>query len=221
MSYPGGVPPQQGRPAPYPGQPQGQPGQFAPPGAPQVGQPSFPGAPGGVYPSGPPPGPYGQPAQFGGRPAPHGGPGAPYAPAGQQFGQPNPADSSGLVVDASYMPLTFILALTKPKILVNGQPVPNTHWGVNHIPVGPGQYHVRVSTPWLFDMGPAETTVPVNPGPGAKLYYRTPAIFFINGAIGPVPQKTPGMVAVYVVYAVAALLILLNVAMCAAAIGGA
>ncbi|MEU5406233.1 hypothetical protein [Nocardia asteroides] len=120
---------------------------------------------------------------------------------------PNPP---GLVVDASYLWTAFMLALVKPKIFVNGQRVPDTRWGRNHVPVGPGQYHVRVVTPWLFDMGPAETVVPVGAGPGSTVYYRSPAVFFLNGAIGDGPQKTPGLVLALLPGAVALVLFLLT-----------
>ncbi|WP_228821482.1 hypothetical protein [Nocardia cyriacigeorgica] len=201
---------------PMPGQPpmgHPMPGQQAA-GQPMPGRPPMPnGAP--QFPQG---GPYGQPPQGmppQGRPPmpgaqppmPYGGPGA-QAPAA---GQGMPGDPPGLTVDASYTPLAFLLAITKPKIIVNGQQVPNTRWGANHIPVGPGQHHVKVSTPWLFDMGPATTAVPVAEGQAARLYYRAPALIFLNGAIGPGPQKTPGMVFVYISWACAALLILLSI----------
>ncbi|GGL37521.1 hypothetical protein [Nocardia jinanensis] len=221
MSYPGGQPPQ-GQPAP---------GQFPPPQqqyapAPNPGgQPQYPGGPqGGPQPWGaPPPGqppqgygqPPAQPQQYGSGPYPQ--------PTGQppaQFGQPGPYgqqpqaapnDPPGITVDCSYTPMAFLLAITKPKITVNGQRVPNTRWGANHIPVGAGQYHVRVATPWLFDMGPADVAVPVQPGQAVRYYYRTPALIFLNGAIGPVPQKTPGMVVMYVIWAFVALIFLLNI----------
>ncbi|WP_249357828.1 hypothetical protein [Nocardia cyriacigeorgica] len=223
MSYPGAPQAQ-----PVPGQPQfGGAPQYAPPGAPPYGQPPMghpapgqpmPGRP--PMPNGAPPfpqgGPYGQPPQGmppQGRPPmpnqppmPYGAPGA-HAPAA---GQGMPGDPPGLTVDASYTPMAFLLAITKPKIIVNGQQVPNTRWGANHIPVGPGQHHVKVTTPWLFDMGPATTAVPVAEGQPARLYYRAPALIFLNGAIGPVPQKTPGMVFVYISWACAAALILLS-----------
>ncbi|WP_280401013.1 hypothetical protein [Nocardia carnea] len=236
MSYPGGQPPQ-GMPAP--GQyPAPQP-QFAPPVPPPGGQPPQPGGPqqqwgappqGGFgqspaqpqFPGGPPAQPMGQPQfQSGPYPQPVGqppaqfGPGGQPGPYGQHPGQPAPNDPPGLTVDCSYFPLAFLFALTKPKIQVNGQQVPNTRWGPNHIPVGAGMYHVRVTTPWiLFDM-PAETSVSVQPGQGVRYYYRTPAIIFMNGAIGPVPQKTPGILFVYISWALAALIILLNLVMIA------
>ncbi|WP_245665250.1 hypothetical protein [Nocardia sienata] len=228
MSYPGGQPPQ-GLPAPgqFPPPPQ----QYAPPAPNQVGQPQYPGGPqGGPQPWGAPP--PGQPPQGFGQPAaqpqyasgpyaqPPGQPPAQFGPGGQPgpYGQPPlaaPNDPPGITVDCSYAPIAFLLAITKPKITVNGQRVPNTRWGANHIPVGPGQYHVRVTTPWLFDMGPADVAVPVQPGQAVRYYYRTPALIFLNGAIGPVPQKTPGMVVMYVIWAFVALIFLLNILMIA------
>ncbi|WP_256673867.1 hypothetical protein [Nocardia cyriacigeorgica] len=228
MSYPGAPQAQ-----PVPGQPQfGGAAQFAPPGAPAYGQPPMgqpmPGhpAPGQPMPYGRPPGPpmpngpapypqggpYGQPP-MGQPPMPNGQPPMPYGAPGAHagpVGQGMPGDPPGLTVDASYTPMAFMLAITKPKIFVNGQQVPGTRWGANHIPVGPGQHQVKVSTPWLFDMGPATTVAPVAEGQAARLYYRAPALIFLNGAIGPVPQKTPGMVFLYVSWACAALLMLLS-----------
>lgn len=237
MSYPGGQPPQ-GMPAP--GQyPAPQP-QFAPPVPHPGGQPQQPGGPQGQqqwgvppqgfgqppgqpqYPSSPQPQPVGQP-QFQSGPYPQPGqPPAQFGPGGQpgpygqqQPGQPAPNDPPGITVDCSYTPMAFLLAITKPKIFVNGQQVPNTRWGANHIPVGAGNYHLRVATPWLFDMGPAEAPVPVQPGQAVRYYYRTPAIIFMNGAIGPVPQKTPGIVVMYVLWAFIALMFVLNIAVMA------
>lgn len=228
MSYPGGQPPQ-GQPAPgqFPAPQQ----QFAPPN--QGGQPQFPGGPQGGQPWGAPPpgqplqgqppqggfGPPGAPQQYPsgpyaqpmGQPPAQFGPGGPQAGPYGQPGQPAPNDPPGITVNCSYTPMAFLLAITKPKILVNGQQVPNTRWGDNHVPVGPGNYHIRVTTPWLFDMGPAEIAASVAPGPGVRYFYRTPAILFLNGAIGPGPQKTPGMVVMYVIWAFVALIFLLNI----------
>lgn len=169
---------------------------------PQLGQPPY-GQPAPQYGQ---PQPYGQPQQFG-QPQPYGQP-QQFAPQ-QGYGQP--ADPPGITIDASYSIWTFLLALTKPKILVNGQRVPNTRWGANHIPVGPGQYHVRVTTPWLFDMGPANVTVPIAEGQATRFYYKAPVVIFLNGAIGPVPQKAPGMLFLYIVWALVAVMFLLNI----------
>ncbi|RJO77313.1 hypothetical protein D5S18_13250 [Nocardia panacis] len=102
-----------------------------------------------------------------------------------------------------------MLALVKPKIRINGHPVPVTRWGSTHIPVGPGVYDIWVATPWIFDMGAAGTRVMLQPGQAARIYYRSPALIFLNGAIGPEPQKTPGAVFMYIMWAVILLLVVL------------
>ncbi|WP_280303416.1 hypothetical protein [Nocardia neocaledoniensis] len=112
-------------------------------------------------------------------------------------------------MDSSYPWISFMLSLVKPKIFVNGQPVPHARWGQTHVPVGPGQYHVRVVTPWLSEMGPAEMQVPVGQGPGSKIYYKPPAVIFLKGAIGAEPQKTPGMLFMVLPFAALALVFLL------------
>lgn len=235
MSYPGGNPPQ-GQPGQWPGQPvygqpvpqsapnpYGAPPQYAPPPAgpppvsqPQVPQPQYGSQPHLAQPQ------YGQPAQpYGqqpyGQPAPFGQPAYGQQPGPQQAPYGAPPAPPGITVDASYDWFSFLLAITKPKILVNGQRVPNTRWGQNHIPVGPGQYHVKVTTPWLFDMGPANVTAAIQEGQGARFYYKPPAVIFLNGAIGPVPQKTPGAVFIYITWGFAALIILLNILLIAGA----
>lgn len=196
----------------YPPQPPygAQPGYGAPQpgyGAPVPGQP-FPGAPANPY--GGQPNPYGQP-NYG---APQGQLPPPYGAGGPQF-QPEPGPP-GIVVDSSYFPMAFMLALTGPKILVNGQQVPMARWGATHIPIGPGQHHVRVATRWMWDMGPADAVVPVAEGMSTRIYYRSPAIAFIRGAIGPVPQSTPGIAFIYVMWGLVALIVLLNIVMIAA-----
>ncbi|MFQ6394800.1 hypothetical protein ACLMAJ_15225 [Nocardia sp. KC 131] len=231
MSYPGGYPPQGQQPGQWPGQPAPQYGAPPPYGAPQYAPDQQAGQPQPAYGQPPvsqpqiPQPAYGQPAfgqpqapQFGQQP----GYGQPYGQPAPQFPQqapygapPAPPAPPGLTVDASYSGWAFLLGLTKPKILINGQRVPNTRWGPNHIPVGPGQYHVKVATPWLFDMGPATVTAPIAEGPGARFYYRAPVVIFLNGAIGQVPQKTPGMAFLYVTWGLAALIMLLNIVMIA------
>lgn len=207
--------PQPGHPGTGPQYPQPGP-QYGHPGAPQHAQPPqhahlpqhaqpphFGGAPSGPQ--------FGQPApQFG-----H--PGHQQPLPGQQPGQPDPP---GLTVDAGYHWVAFLLGLlTKPKIKINGQQVPNTKWGTNHIPVQPGQYHVWVATPWLFDMGPNQLPVQIGSGPGTRVYYQAPAVIFLKGAIGLTPQKTPGIVFIYITWVLVGLLILLNIVLAFAAAG--
>ncbi|MFF3568162.1 hypothetical protein ACFYXQ_10365 [Nocardia jiangxiensis] len=186
--------PQQG--VPQPGYP--QPG-YPPQGAPQPGY----GAPN-----------PGVPQQFGGPANPYGAQPAPYpqpnyvAPQADVF-QPRPGPP-GIVVEASYYPLQALLALSSPRILLNGQEVPGSRWGTTHIPVGAGQYHVQVKTKWIWDFGPGDAVVPVADGQSTKVYYRSPVMWMLEGAIGPVPQKTPGVTAMYIIWGIVAVLILLE-----------
>ncbi|WP_254189828.1 hypothetical protein [Nocardia noduli] len=153
--------------------------------------------------------PYGQPQQFVQQPAPQfgGRPGQFGQQQGQQQGPPAPP---GITVNTSYAWTGFLYGLlVKPKIKINGQQVPNTRWGDNHIPVGPGTYHVWIATPWLFDMGPGEMPVQVGSGPGARVYYKPPAVFFFKGAIGFGPQKTPGILLAWLPLTIVAVLTVL------------
>ena len=176
---------------------------YGPPG----GQP-----PGGYPPpGGQPPGGYPQPGQpQPGHPQPGGfsQPGGYPQPGPQQPGYPQPGGFSPpgrLVVDASYTPMAFILAVTGPKIEINGQPV-TANWGPWPIDLPAGQYNVRVSTRYLGEMGPAQLGVTVYPGQQTTVYYRAPAVMFMAGAIGFTPQPTRGMAAVLALTGVAVLL---------------
>ncbi|MQY22428.1 hypothetical protein [Nocardia macrotermitis] len=218
--------PQQGVSQPgYPQQNPSQPGYPQPgypqPGYPQPGYPqpgnSQPGYPQQGYPQPgygvPNPGVPQQGAPYGGQPG--GYPPANYgAPQGDQF-RPEPGPP-GIVVDSSYFPLQFLLALTGPRIRVNGQEVPGARWGATHIPVPAGQYQVEVKTRWLWDYGPGNAVVPVADGQSTKVYYRSPIMWMIRGAIGPVPQKTPGMIFMYITWGIVGFLLLLNLLLIAA-----
>lgn len=168
-----------GAPPPQGGQPYGPPAQQRPPSPQQFGAGQAPQ--------------YGPPRQ-----APGGYPSQPYAqPAQPPAHTPGPP---GIMLDTSYFPLMFILALFGPRIEVDGQQLPDGKWGPAHLPVPPGQHRVRVSTRYLWTFGAAETVVHLAPGESAPLYYKAPAFaLFVDGAIGQVPQKTPGLVALLIV----------------------
>lgn len=117
------------------------------------------------------------------------------------YGSAPPPQGQGgigrLVVNSSHSAGAFILAITGPKIEINGRPV-NANWGPWSADVPAGQYHVRVSTRYLGEMGPAQLPVAVYPGQVTTVYYRTPAVMGMSGAIGFMPQKTRGMIALVV-----------------------
>lgn len=100
-----------------------------------------------------------------------------------------------LVVESSHNPMAFLLALTGPKVTINGYPA-NVRWGQAPFDLPAGNYHVRVATRYLGDFGPAEQPVAIYPGQQVVMYYRPPAIVGMKGSIGFQPQKTRGMSAI-------------------------
>ena len=116
-------------------------------------------------------------------------------PYGQPYGSypagPPPAVGR-LVVDCSYNPLAFLLALTGPRVTINGHPT-KVRWGQTPFDLPAGHYHLRVSTRYMGDFGPAELPVAVYPGQLVTVYYRPPATIGMSGALGFQPQKTRGM----------------------------
>lgn len=102
---------------------------------------------------------------------------------------------TGIVLDVSKSPIQFGI---KPLVKVDGRPIPNLAWGVNHIPARPGYHQVTVCISQLgMEYGPAHTIVPVAEGHTTRVYYRSPIERYVAGAIGPQPQATPGMAIVY------------------------
>ncbi|MEV0250668.1 hypothetical protein AB0H76_29015 [Nocardia sp. NPDC050712] len=116
---------------------------------------------------------------------------------------------TGIRVDAQYYRpwvLAFAYASTGPRILVNGNEIPDTHWGETHIPAHPGRYTVEVRTRrpsawvrwtlnrvWWEDMGQAVAEVPVYPGAQTPVYYRSPGLKYYQGAIGAEPKRWPAL----------------------------
>jgi hypothetical protein len=118
-----------------------------------------------------------------------------------------PPATGRLVVDSSYSPMAFMLALTGPRVTLNGQPA-SVRWGPAPFDLPAGNYHLRVATRYLGDYGPAELPVAVYPGQLTTVYYRPPAAMGMKGSIGFTPQKTRGMV---VIMTIAAVIVLLGI----------
>jgi hypothetical protein len=117
-------------------------------------------------------------------------------PAYDSFGHYD-HDFSAITVTARYFPLAFLLALVKPVLIIDGQPV-RMHWNDPVVvPVTPGQHHVHVHTPYLLPrrMGKADLVVTAHPGQTVELEYKSPLVVFAGGALGPAPQRYPGMAA--------------------------
>jgi hypothetical protein len=114
-----------------------------------------------------------------------------------------------LVVDSSYNPMAFMLALTGPRVTINGQPA-SVRWGQAPFDLPAGNYHLRVSTRYLGDFGPAELPVAVYPGQLVTVYYRPPAAVGMKGSLGFQPQKTRGMSTITVIQVVVILIFLIT-----------
>jgi hypothetical protein len=97
-----------------------------------------------------------------------------------------------LVVDSSFNPMAFLLALTGPKVAINGAAV-KVKWGQAAFDLPAGNYYVQVSTRYLGEFGPAQLPVVVYPGQVVTVYYRPAAVLGMNGSLGFQPQKTRGM----------------------------
>lgn len=97
-------------------------------------------------------------------------------------------------------------AMISPQLSINGQPVP-VKWGRNEITVFPGQLQVEVTATYMWTYGRATDTIPVAPNSRVEVYYSAPFFTFLSGRIGPVPQPQRGKIALWVVFVVAALLI--------------
>ena len=109
------------------------------------------------------------------------------------------AGQGQLVVDIKCHPLAFIYRFWSPVITLNGHRV-HGRWGPQALPLPPGHHHLMVHVPYMLppEIGRAQATVPVEPGRQVHLEYRAPMGAFMKGALGPAPQKWPGLVLAYV-----------------------
>jgi hypothetical protein len=198
---------------PYPPQ---QPGNWDPQGGQQYPTSGAPGQYGQQYPTSGAPGQYGQQYPTSGQPGQYAQPGQPgqygqYAQPGQ-YPQPGqqPGGGTGIALTTKYFPLSFLLALFKPKVIIDGMEIPGS-WGRSMIPLPPGQHHMHIHVPYfLFPprIGPADVQVPVQPGQTIEVEYRAPVWAFSAGSLGAPPQKYNGMPFLYGMLALSAVLFL-------------
>ena len=207
MTNPYGPPPGQ---SPYPQQGGQVPPGYGPPSGPMPQQPMPQGYPQQAYPQS---APQGYPQQGPPPGYPQSGP-MPQMPPQQQMPPqhqqqmphqqmpqqqmppqfPPPAPGMGrLLIDCSYHWLTWLFLLFKPQVTINGQPGPVLTWGKNPVDLPPGQYQIVVHVNYLWKIGYATAVIPVGAGQQLDVFYRAPAIVFVDGAIGPGPQETPGL----------------------------
>lgn len=115
---------------------------------------------------------------------------------------------SGITISTKYHWLAFLLALFKPKALINGHEVPLV-WGDNHIPAPPGIHHITIWVPYLWKVGQATITVDTQAGNSVTVFYAAPAIVFMAGAIDSTPVEVPGVLAAVLLMVVPLALIVL------------
>ncbi|CAM3346933.1 hypothetical protein [Stackebrandtia soli] len=161
----------------------------------------------------PPQGGYGQQPGYG----------YPQTPPSYGHQQPTPqpgypqypdAGSTGwLRIDAKFFWMAWVLFFVKPVIIVNGQQMPNTQWGLNTLTLPAGTHHVLMYFPWLFPAQPGrvEQWITVHPGQATDVEYRAPIWVFSPGSLGPAPQPYNGLGLMIAIYAV---FILVFLAMC-------
>ncbi|TDC89919.1 hypothetical protein [Actinomadura sp. 7K507] len=148
--------------------------------------------------------PWGMPPQ---QPSPGG-----YGQQGQpQWAGQSAAGQGQLVVDIKHHPLAWIYRFFSPVITLNGQRLPG-RWGPNALALPPGHHQLFIHLPYLLppEVGRAGATVPVQPGQQLHLEYRAPMIVFMAGALGPAPQKWPGVIFTYAVFGVLFLFLALS-----------
>ncbi|GIF09230.1 hypothetical protein [Actinoplanes siamensis] len=134
----------------------------------------------------------------------------PHRPFSPGFPPLGPARGDGgatIAVTLRYAPIAFLLRLFTPVLEVDGRAVPAA-WGRVTTPVALGEHHVHVYVPYLFPsrIGAADTTVVALPGRVAELEYRAPLLAFLRGALGPPPQRYPGLALTVALLTVAATL---------------
>lgn len=107
--------------------------------------------------------------------------------------QPPPGQAH-LVLDVKRHWLGFALAMITPMIVINGHAMPG-RWGVNPIPLPPGQHHLHVHLPYILPtrIGPADLTVWLQPGMALNVEYRAPLWAYSRGSLGPAPQPWNGL----------------------------
>jgi len=94
------------------------------------------------------------------------------------------APPAGIQVHTGFWALSFLLALVRPRLELDGGPPTPQAWGDTFIWVAPGRHTVRCSFRWLIvsRAGDATITVDVPPGHVVQLSYDAPHWFvFIPG----------------------------------------
>ncbi|HYQ61695.1 hypothetical protein [Actinophytocola sp.] len=125
-----------------------------------------------------------------------------YGPPQGGYPAGSPPAMGQLLVHSSFNAMAFMLAFTGPRVTINGHPA-SVRWGTAPFNLPAGNHHLRVSTRYLGDFGPAELPVTIYPGQQTTVYYRPPAVIGMQGSIGFAPQGTRGISAIMAINVIA------------------
>ncbi|MFC5066157.1 hypothetical protein [Actinomycetospora atypica] len=101
-----------------------------------------------------------------------------------------------LAVDVSHSALSPHLAGCHVTVLVDDLPL-QLPWGRTDVALPPGRHRVEIAVDRGDGWGRVVDAVPVAAGHTVDVFYRAPVLPVVAGALGPVPQPTRGMAALF------------------------
>ena len=144
-------------------------------------------------------------------PLPQGGQPPLQVPAGPERSGARGSDAGELAV--TIQGSRWTANLVPPHVRIDGEDV-KADYGRNVRLVSPGAHQVRVWSQWMAKAGEASTAVEVPAGGVVELFYSAPVFPGGAGSLGTAPHDRSGvkvMVALYLVVALAALLLLIGI----------
>lgn len=101
-----------------------------------------------------------------------------------------------LAIDTSHSALSPHLSGCHVSVLVDDLPL-QLPWGRTDVAMPPGRHRVEIVVDRGDGWGRVIDAVPVAAGHTVDVFYRAPVLPGVAGALGPVPQPTRGMAALF------------------------
>ncbi|MFG1884795.1 hypothetical protein [Micromonospora sp. NPDC049102] len=117
---------------------------------------------------------------------------------------------STLTVTLRHPVATFLYQATKPRIRLDGVDVKTSGWGVQRIPIMPGEHRLDVWVPYVIPRraGRARRNITVTDGQDLALEYMAPTMTFARGSLGaPGEQASTGYSTVMVFNVIAVIVV--------------
>lgn len=109
-------------------------------------------------------------------------------------GVPPSVPHGWLTIDArTYLDVS---AKAPPRIIFDGREVLGTSWGRSSYRIEAGSHTVHCGRRTIQGLEKSTVTIQVDPGQHVHLEYRGPLSRGFDGALGPSPQKPPGLTGV-------------------------